>query len=676
MQEESKISNYLLPIGLFIFCFLSYGTIAGKLGFYLDDWYIIWTHRTFGVAKFIDFFEGDRPLFSMIYRIFIPLLKDNPLVWQFFAIFTKWLSAVAFWQLLRLIMPEKRWLTYSVAALFAVYPGFRFHYFSVMYGQNYAILTVYFLSYIFMILGLQKSKYRLLFVGLGLVFQFIGIAPMELYYGLELVRPVILFLMLPDEVTNTKSRLWMTFKYWLPYLSLFLGFTLFRVFFSHLYSYQVSFFDQLIQDPSKIIKDLISRIWQGLFESCVVVWYELVYLFTRNQSSPQPGFLYLLIFAAFLAAWFFVRKSDPSETDANHRKHALVLLGVGIFSVLAGMIPMIIGGFTVSLVFQTNRFLLPLSIGASLVMVALIEFLFRNPIVKTILVAVLMSLSIGANYTNGLEFKEAWDDQKDFFAQLTWRAPQIEPGTMLISTVLPFDLYYSGTSLTAPLNMIYAPDLHDNPIPYQMILAATPQMNTMPELVPNQVIDRYQRVFNFIGNTSDTIAIFAPANGCIKILSNETDPRAFQADRYAEEWKSIIELSDLRRINTEASPAVLPARYFGEISTDNWCYYYQHAAKAEQTQDWSEVQSAYQDAETKGFRPEDNSEWLPLIRSYIYTGNIEPALVLSEELEIDNDFTLWGLCSVWQNHGQPTTEKETERQNMLLLNWNCDEPKD
>jgi hypothetical protein len=434
----------------------------------------------------------------------------------------------------------------------------------------------------------------------------------------------------------------------------------------------VSFFDQLLQDPISIIKDLIFRVLRGLFDSCVYVWFELLHIFTRIQSLDQIAVLFPLIIGSFFAAWFFVGKSDQSKMDADHRKHALVILGIGIFSVLAGMIPVIIGGFSVSLAFHTTRFLLPLSIGASLATVALIDLVFKNAKAKTIIVALLVALSVGANYKNGLEYKKAWDAQKDFFAQLTWRAPQIEPGTVVISPVLPFDLYFSGTSLTAPLNMIYAPELDDNPIPYQLILAATPQMNTMPELIPDQEIDRYQRVFNFIGNTSDAIAVYSPEKGCLKLLSPDTDPRAFQADRYAELWNSIIPLSNLERIDTTAPRAELPTRYFGEISTNNWCYYYQQAANAEQRQAWTEVISTYQDAENADYRPEDNSEWLPLISAYIRTGDIESALKLSEELEIDNDFTLWGLCSVWQNHAQPINEEETERQNLLLLRWNCD----
>ena len=505
-----------------------------------------------------------------------------------------------------------------------------------------------------------------------MVCQFIGIAPMELYYGLELVRPVLIFLMLPYEVTTTKSKLWKTFTHWLPYLLVFLGFTLFRVLFSHLYSYQVSFFDQLLQDPGNIILDLINRASLGVYDSCVQVWLEFSSLFTRTQSFDQISLLFSLILGSFLVALFFISKSNQSKMDTSNRKHALLILGIGVFSVLAGMIPVIIGGFDVSIEFHTNRFLLPLSIGASLATVAFVEFVFPNNKIKTVIVALLIALSIGANYKNGLVFKKAWDDQKEFFAQLTWRAPQIEPGTTLISTILPFDLYFSGPSLTAPLNMIYAPDLRDNPIPYQLILAGTPQMNSMPELLPDQDINRSERIFTFIGNTSETILIYDPQVGCVKLLSPDTDPRSFQADRYSELWKAMIPLSDLNRIDTTASRAELPARYFGKISTDNWCYYYQQAANAEQRQAWTEIISIYQEAEIKGYRPDDNSEWLPLIRSYLYTGDIGAALKLSEEIEIQNGYTLRGLCSVWQNYGQPISEEETETQNMLLLRWECD----
>ncbi|MDI9531393.1 MAG: hypothetical protein WBJ23_02685 [Anaerolineaceae bacterium] len=672
MKRESKKIILLQLLGLLLICLLSYGIIAGKLGFFLDDWYIIWTYLTFGAAKFVEFFEGDRPLFSMVYRVFIPIIKDNPLGWQYFAILTKWLAAVSFWQLLRLILPEKNWFTYSVAALFAVYPGFKFHYFSVMYAQNYFLLTIYFLSYIFMILGMKKTKLRVVFVVFGMVFQFIGIAPMELYYGLELVRPVLIFFLLSNKEVGSKVKFWKVIYYWLPYLVVFIGFTLFRVIFSHLYSYQVSLFDQLMQNPIKYAIDLIIRVLRGVFDSFINVWIDIFRSFAHIDSLEQSVFAALLVCISFFTAYFFIHRSNNSDIEKESRRLSLGLQGVGVYSVLAAMIPVVVGGFSVGLAFETNRFLLPLSIGVSIATVAFIEFTVRAKRIKNVIIAILLALSIGANYLNGLEFKKAWDEQKDFFAQLTWRAPQIEPGTVLLSTVLPFDLYFSGTSLTAPLNLIYAPDLRENPIPFQMILTATPQMNTMPELLPNQVINRRQRVFSFVGNTSDAIVVYSPQKGCLKLLYSDTDFRAFSSDRYADLWKSIIPLSDLDRIDTEASRAEMPTRYFGIIRQENWCYYYQQAALAEQRHEWDTIISTYQEAEEKGYHPEDESEWLPLIRTYLYTGNSAKAIEISDSLMNEDEFTHFGLCSLWQNYRSSVNEDEAKSVDPLLKRWRCE----
>lgn len=55
-ERKFNVNNVLLPFGLFLICLLSDGIMAGKPGFFLDDWYIIRIYRTFGAAKFVEFF--------------------------------------------------------------------------------------------------------------------------------------------------------------------------------------------------------------------------------------------------------------------------------------------------------------------------------------------------------------------------------------------------------------------------------------------------------------------------------------------------------------------------------------------------------------------------------------------------------------------------------------------
>lgn len=674
MKRGCKFWPALLAIGLLAICGLSYGFAVGKMGFFLDDWYIIWTYRTFGVDKFTEFFRGDRPFFSLVYKVFIPLIKDSLLGWQLFAIFTKWLSALAFWVLLKLLLPDKKWLTYSVAALFAVYPGFKFHYFSVMYGQNYALFAIYFLSYIFMILGMRKPKKRPLFICLGLICQIIGIVPMELFFGLELVRPMVIFMETGTRTKQFKSRLTDTIKYWLPFFVILLGFTLFRTLFTHYFSYQFGFLDQLVTNTLATITTLIQRASQGLVDSLVNVWLDLIRVETilvgGSEMSERP--LYFLA-SSILAALAISKCINWNTRESRPGLDSLWLAALGVYAVLAGMIPVLVAGLDVGLSFHTNRFLLPLSVGACLATVAWIDWIIDNKAIKSMLVILLVILSTRGNYLIGKEFQKAWDEQASFFAQLTWRAPQIKPETVLITPDLPFSLFFSGGSLTAPFNMIYAPDLHDNPVPFQIILAGSPQMDSMPELVAGNAIDRTSRVFRFIGNTSDMLVLYMPEKGCLQVVSPETDPASFQSDRYDSLWGDLIELSDLSRINTEAVSATLPPEFFNEVSTNQWCYFYQKASLAEQQGQWPMVIQQFELAEDSGLLPLNQSEWFPLIRAKIQMGELQEAIGISEKVKVYDQFTNQGLCSLWQDEELSPSPSEFGRIKTLLEKWDCSE---
>lgn len=673
LKKRNLSHTALLPLGLLVICFLSYGITLGKVGFFLDDWYIIWTYRTFGAAKFIEFFEGDRPLFSYVYRFFIPIFKDSALAWQVFAIFTKWLSAVALWVLLKMLMPQRKWLTYAVVALFIVYPGFKFHYFSVMKSQGYALFAIYILSHIFMVLAVRNPNKRLLFTGAAIISQIIGIAPQEYYYGFELVRPVVLFLSLPENVKDLKPRIWQSFKFWIPYLIVLAGFTLFRVSQSNLYSYQIGFLDQFKLDPFQSILTFGTNIANGFFESSINVWILLIKNLVETEEALNLLSRLGLIVLGGLVSLYFLHRAHEHQQDSTSWKQNLILIGLGLFVAVAAMIPFLGGGFTVGLDWHNNRFLSPVSIGVSLFIVALIELTVRKKQIKLILLALIIGLSIEANYVNGLAFINAWNQQTNFFTQLTWRAPQIKPGTVLITPDVPFGQYFSGPSLTAPLNMIYAPDLSENPIPYQLMLAGTPQMDDMPDLIPDQKIDRTSRVFNFIGNTSNMIAFYQPLQGCLQILSSDTDLQSFESNRYAEMWQKLIALSDLSLIDTKAQSVLIPSEFFGEVSTDTWCYHFQRAALAEQEESWELVVEEYNLAEQAGFTAISTREWLPLIRALIVLDETDSALEVSSRILFEDDFARYGLCSAWETYYQPGSVADQDRIDLFLEHWHCEE---
>ena len=157
-----SFSKIPMPIVLLFVCILAYGLLVPWLGFYLDDWYIVLFQKYFGSHDFSLFFRGDRPLFAYIYQIFVPIFRDSKLGWQIFAVAAHALASITFWWFLLKLMPRRRKLAAVAALLFAIYPGFQFHWFSVMYSQAYMIQAFYFLSYILMIDAIQKRKTKII----------------------------------------------------------------------------------------------------------------------------------------------------------------------------------------------------------------------------------------------------------------------------------------------------------------------------------------------------------------------------------------------------------------------------------------------------------------------------------------------------------------------------------
>jgi hypothetical protein len=674
LKSNNWLQNLTLALGLLIISGLSYGILANKMGYFLDDWYIVSTYRIFGISGFIEYFRGDRPLLSYVYLVFMPLFRDSIMAWQVFAIFSKWLSALVFWILLKMLLPNNKLFTYATAMLFGIYPGFKFHYFVIMYSQTYFLMAVYFASYIFMLLSFRQGKSHLVFISLALICQFIGIAPMEYFYGLELIRPILIFLVLSSIGQSFGKRASKALKTWLPYGFVFLAFTAFRVLSSRLFSYKFNLLKDLQSNPLGTLLQLGLILLRGVVDSCIKVWISFAELLNTAEGLRATILRTGLVAVAFLLTYLLFSLARKGKTSPETRTSGW-LVCFGLACVLAAIVPFVIAGFGVSLDFPNNRFMLPLSVGACIFVVALVDQLFRTQTQKQVVLALLVGFSVGVNYLTAREYKQSWEKQKDFFAQMTWRMPQIKPGTNLVTTILPFAQYFSGTSLTAPLNLIYAPENHNNPIPYQIVLAATNERTQLPDLVPNKAINSRLRAFIFKGNTSDMLVLHAPEKGCLRVLSPNSDTSVFSDDQYFQLWKELIPLSNPSRIITNASKISLPAQYFGAIDEGTWCYFFEKAELANQDQDWNTTISLYSQAQTLNLEPELKSEYLPFIRAFVENGNIETALNISEVLEDPDQWTRTQLCSYWINQTpQLSSSPLKDRASNLIKTWHCEVP--
>ena len=188
------------PVALFALIVLAYGTRIADLGFYWDDWPNVWFFAVRGNAGIIDAFAQDRPFLSAIYILCMNLLGQSPLAWQVFGLFARWLCAVGFGWAFLALWPRQRFQVFAATALFALYPGFTQQWISVIYGQAFLLYAALFFS-----LGLTWRQARIPAVGRGQalgwafaawVFSGFHIFSTEYFFGLELLRPLGLWLIL------------------------------------------------------------------------------------------------------------------------------------------------------------------------------------------------------------------------------------------------------------------------------------------------------------------------------------------------------------------------------------------------------------------------------------------------------------------------------------------------
>lgn len=123
-KVSPRLEGWLSAALVMTVTLLTYAPLVPSLGFYRDDWYLIWTAQARGAQGIMSLFQGDRPFIGWLYALDYNLLGNAPLNWHVYALIIKALSALAFLWLLRVVWKERKIETTLIALLFVVYPGF------------------------------------------------------------------------------------------------------------------------------------------------------------------------------------------------------------------------------------------------------------------------------------------------------------------------------------------------------------------------------------------------------------------------------------------------------------------------------------------------------------------------------------------------------------------------
>lgn len=628
-------SRYV-PYAVLFFSIASFGILIPSLGYYWDDWPMIWVGQLAGSSGYMDALAGDRPFLAGIYLLTTNLLGSAPIQWHILALVSRWLTAFSLWWMLNQLWPGHEERVAWVVLLFAVYPGFKQQPIAVIYANGFFLLTAQFLSFGLMLQAVKTGHKYWLLTLLGMVSLAACAFSTEYYIGLEMIRPLLLWIVLTHRAGTTKSRLLQVLRHWAPYLAVLIVYLIWRVFIFSFPTYQPDTLGALSTAPLQAFIELLNDVIQGIFAAAWQAWSSTFRFPSLTEFNAKSALLsWAIIISISTLAILYLWRLHPALSAAPEKhpstswsKQALALGGI---TLLFSGAPYWITGLPVQLRFPWDRFTLSFMLGSALFLAGLIDWLLRTRSQKVILLGLIIGMASGANFDTANSFRRDWLVHNDFFWQLTWRAPALKPGTSLLTYDLPLN-YYSDNSLTAPLNWIYAPDNHTDSIPYYLGFTSVRLGQSIPALEKDLPIYQTYRGASFDSTTSQALVFFYSPPGCLKVI----DPR-YNADLpiYPDSLREAFRITHPDQILAETTrPVIPPAHIFGNEPVHTWCYYYQKADLARQAQDWETLVAVAEQGFAEKYYPEELSELYPFIEGYAQTGNWPRALELAADVKI------------------------------------------
>lgn len=622
-----------------------------KMGFYWDDWQVVFLSHPGTPADFWNYFIFDRPFSAWTYILTLPVLGISPLAWQLFSIIMRWLGALGFCWVLRGIWPDRTWQIHWMGILFAVYPGFLQQPISAAFSQHFITYALFTTSLGLTIAAIREPKRYFLFSIIACFFSLLQLLTMEYFLGLELLRPVfifVLFLQIHSEEKLLKKVL-LALKAWLPYLLVIVVFCLWR--FGYYPSISQENTPTLIQDfrtnPLTALVQMIQYALQDFLHIGFTAWVNALQPAMIIQKSLGL-LLFSLIIALFIAGWFYFNPKQPDKTASNEKSFSIQAIIIGFLGIILGGLPVWSTNRQVIVGLWSDRFTLAPMFGAVILLVAVLDWLIQSRNKKTIVLGAILFFAMAAQVQNIDRYRANWELQRSYYWQLFWRAPALKSGTAILAPKLPMS-YVSDYAVGYALNVMYDPNRNSTDVNYWFLIAPRAVGDKFTDYKPALPIKYSLRNIEFNGSTSNSLGVsFSAARSCLRVL----DPIYQEAPPLLEDNLGGIErdmypVSNISQIEL-GSATHLPADVFGAEPEHTWCYYYQKADLARQMKDWKLIGELGASAEEAGLRTKEGVEQIPFIEGYAHLGIWEKAFDSTYTAKRYTAMMQPVLCSTWQ----------------------------
>lgn len=632
------------PFLLLFVCFVAFGLFIPFLGFYWDDWPTIFYTYNHRFSQLVNHFSYDRPFSIWAYWL-VGQFGTSPIIWQVAALLLNWATALGLvWALTPLWPGHNKKILY-IALLFAVYPGYYVQPSSVIFTPHLAALALFLLSLGAMGRAILKPNWGYTLLGLGAAVA--HMFTVEYFVGLELIRPLYIWVLLSNNRSKTKPTVKETGRLWAPFAAIFTAWVVWRLFLLKLPSepYPLVLISELRSDPISALGHFLLTIVLDLQYTFVQVWANLLQPMLASLST-RFGIANLFVCITAAGIVFFVLSNLSARAAKTKARQADVVLArqglaLGLAAFVLGMFPIWAIGETIIQGEYNLRYILVGMMGSALVVGSILIFFVPARIHRILLVSLLVAVALGSHIQNAEDYRRDWQAQRNFYWQLFWRAPSIQTNTALVS----FDRIstYLGDPMTGnALNILY-PSAGDAPSVGLWNFELNRSL-TVNSIAASEPLENDYRGLTFSAEAGDAVVFYyLPADGCLWMLS----PLNSANDYLPFENRELVAHSNLERVVEKNNGYSPPTHIFGSEPARSWCYYFEKADLAGQQGKWTTVIELMQEAQQLELEPNYGIEWLPLVEAYAEEGQLNEATELSQHIHGMHSRNDGMLCATW-----------------------------
>jgi hypothetical protein len=623
--------NFVSLLLIIFLAALAYLPQVLQLGFYRDDWHVVWGGFTQGPLKIIDLHLTDRPFMGLTYALAYGILGDSPLGWHLYAFVLRVGGAISFYGILKLLWPEQRRAATLLALLFVTYPGFLQQPNANAYSNH---LLGFFLGISSIALTLRaalvpsKLGTQILLGSLAALFGVGCYLMMEYMIGFEAVRLILLWYALGrGQKRNLRLRALQTFKRWLPTLSATTIFILWRVFIfksarsvTDVRSLGKSYASQ----PFNMLLRVIIESAKDFIDTVLLSWFVPFYKMLDGARYGDLMISLMLVaigigLVVLYLRWEQSRSAADPAVDINTLSPAAPwhrdAIWIGALCALVALTPAVLANRQVQYTDAFDRYTLPGTLGGILMVGGAIFHLLRRrrPLWAVVF---LLGISLITQYNNAIFFRTFWEYQRQLWWQLSWRAPDLKDNTALVVILPQSYRLWESYEIWGPANLVYSPNSDQVRIAGEVLNSTT----LIPMMRQESFLRTMRRVEYPIDFKNSLVINMPTAISCVQLLDGER----LEISEYSDPMVRLVaSISDISLVKTSAQPLSPPAIIFGPEPARNWCYYYQRASLARQIGNWEEVARLGDQAAQAGLFPQDDVEWLPFYEGYAYLRRLD-----------------------------------------------------